>query len=403
MPQVRLVPQRHRLSRWLSPSVQSRRARRWQRTVYHGLYAYRHGFCEEWSEVWTNKYFLCTYLSDVKQVIQYAKLSDSRDTVEKGILHLHKGFDTVKIVAVDEHKSDELFATVSGFLTPPTLLLGSPDTPFEVIKAQKPVFGKGNVEVSQHFVSSKDGTKVAYFQIGQKDKAGPVRCLIEGYGSYGMSNTPKYLEMTGPGWLEHGYTLVYANIRGGGEYGPGWRNAVAAVNQPKRFEDFAAIASDLIDRGITTPQMLGAEGGSSGGFLMGNMLTRYPQLFSALVLINPVLDIQRLPVYPPGASWVPEFGNVDTEWHEIKSNSVYHTLQGHIRYPAALFVTNTHDDLVHPAHARRCYAKMKENSNDVYLLEQSLGGHIDMSSAVLAERRAFAYRFLQNKLACLSK
>jgi len=168
-----------------------------------------------------------------------------------------------------------------------------------------------------------------------------------------------------------------ANIRGGGEYGPAWHQAALKANRHKAYEDFAAVAQDLIARKITSPAHLGIRGGSNGGLLMGNMLTQYPELFGAIVIQVPLLDMQRYNKLLAGASWMAEYGNPDIpeQWDYIKTFSPYHLFDPVRQYPPTLLLTSTRDDRVHPGHARKMYAKMREAGKDVRYYENIEGGH----------------------------
>ena len=216
-----------------------------------------------------------------------------------------------------------------------------------------------------------------------------------------MSLTPAYSGTVGAAWLEKGGVFVVANIRGGGEFGPKWHQAALKANRPRAYEDFAAVAEDLIKRKVTSPKHLGIQGGSNGGLLMGNMLTLYPQLFGAVVCQVPLLDMKRYTKLLAGASWEAEYGNPDisAEWNFIKTFSPYHNVKKDVHYPRVLFTTSTRDDRVHPGHARKMVAKMKEMGHDVLYYENIEGGH---GGAADNKQQAFmsslAYTFLWKQL-----
>jgi len=284
--------------------------------------------------------------------------------------------------AVDADESDAIWLTVTDYLTPTTLLLadvgeGAPAP--ETLKTQPAFFDASRHLVEQHFAISDDGTRIPYFLVRPKNLAfdGNTPTLLYGYGGFEISLTPGYSGGIGKGWLERGGVYVIANIRGGGEYGPGWHQAALKANRHKAYEDFAAVARDLIARKITSPQRLGIRGGSNGGLLMGNMLTRYPELFGAIVIQVPLLDMQRYNKLLAGASWMAEYGNPDLpdEWDYIQTFSPYHQFDPAREYPPTLLLTSTRDDRVHPGHARKMYAKMRAAGKDVRYYENIEGGH----------------------------
>jgi prolyl oligopeptidase len=212
---------------------------------------------------------------------------------------------------------------------------------------------------------------------------------------------PTYSPSVGIGWLEKGGVYVVANIRGGGEFGPRWHQAALKANRPLAYEDFQAVAEDLIRRKVTTPAHLGIQGGSNGGLLVGNMLTRTPELFGAVVCQVPLLDMRRYHTLLAGASWMGEYGNPDlpAEWAFIETFSPYHRLQEGVKYPRTLFMTSTRDDRVHPGHARKMAAKMKAMNLDLLYYENIEGGHGGAAdNKQLAFMQSLAYTFLWNHL-----
>jgi len=245
---------------------------------------------------------------------------------------------------------------------------------------------------------------VPYFEIAPKDMKldGKNRTLEYGYGGFEVSLLPHYSGSIGRAWLERGGVYVIANIRGGGEYGPSWHKAALKANRPKAYQDFAAVAEDLIKRGVTSPQHLGAEGGSNGGLLMGNMLTEYPQLYGAISCEVPLLDMKRYSHLSAGASWMAEYGNPDDpkQWAFIKTFSPYQNVKAGTRYPEVLFYTTTSDDRVGPVQARKMAAKMKAMGySNVWFYENTEGGHgAGADNAQAATMHALAYDFLWDKL-----
>ena len=242
-----------------------------------------------------------------------------------------------------------------------------------------------------------------YFQVAKEDIKfdGKNPTLLYGYGGFEISLTPGYSGTVGAGWLEQGGVYVVANIRGGGEFGPAWHQAALKANRHRAYEDFAAVAEDLVKRKVTSPKHLGAEGGSNGGLLMGNMLTLYPQLFGAIVCQVPLLDMKRYTKLLAGASWAAEYGDPDSpaDWEFLKTFSPYHNAKKDAKYPRTLFTTSTRDDRVHPGHARKMVARLKEMGHDVVYFENVEGGH---GGAADSKQRAFmdalAYTFLWKQL-----
>ncbi len=314
-------------------------------------------------------------------------------------------FGAISASAVDSQESDALWLTVTDYLTPTTLLLtdvGQPQARIEPLKAMPAFFDASGDVIEQHFATSRDGTRVPYFLVRPKDLSfdGTAPTLLYGYGGFEISLTPGYSGGIGKGWLEKGGVYAVANIRGGGEYGPRWHQAALKANRHKAYEDFAAVAQDLVARKVTSPEHLGAQGGSNGGLLMGNMLTRYPQLFGAIVVQVPLLDMKRYSHLLAGASWMAEYGDPDTgDWDYIRTFSPYHLFDPGKTYPPTLFMTSTRDDRVHPGHARKMAAKMLDAGKDVRYYENIEGGHGGAAdNAQAAHMSALAYTFLWDQL-----
>jgi prolyl oligopeptidase len=312
---------------------------------------------------------------------------------------------TTSVSAVDADEGDLLWVTTTSYLTPTTLLLAdaaTPKAPAQALKSMPAFFDASKDVVEQHFAISKDGTRVPYFLVRPKglktDGRNPT--LLYGYGGFEIPMVPGYSGGLGRSWLDKGGVYVVANIRGGGEYGPRWHQAALKANRHKAYEDFAAVAQDLFKRGITSPAHLGAQGGSNGGLLMGNMLTQYPDLFGAIVVQVPLLDMKRYNKLLAGASWMAEYGDPDTaDWEFIRHFSPYHLFDPAKAYPPVLFTTSTRDDRVHPGHARKMAAKMIESGKDVTYYENIEGGHGGAANnAQAAHMSALAYRFLWQRL-----
>ncbi len=306
--------------------------------------------------------------------------------------------------AVDSDNSDDYWLTADGYLTPVSLFLGTAGQGApEKLKESPAFFDTKGLIVNQYQATSKDGTKIPYFVVAreQVELNGKNPTLLYGYGGFEIALTPGYSAGVGAGWLEKGGVYVVANIRGGGEFGPTWHQAALKEKRHRAYEDFAAVADDLVTRKITSPKHLGAMGGSNGGLLMGNMLTLYPDKFGAIVCQVPLLDMQRYHKLLAGASWMAEYGNPDEpkEWEFIKTFSPYHNVKKDAKYPRTLFTTSTRDDRVHPGHARKMVARMKELGHDVVYYENIEGGH---GGAADNKQRAFmsalAFTFLWKEL-----
>ena len=347
---------------------------------------------------WTRNHLLLNVLQDVKNRVFVVTPSESGWQQRPLVGAPEMG--TVSAWGVDDEESDEFFMTVTDFLAPPALSIGTVgDTP-ELLKEIPAFFDAEGLSVSQRFATSDDGTRVPYFMVAPADDegAGPKPTLLYGYGGFELPLVPGYMPGAGRGWLTRGGVFVIANIRGGGEYGPRWHQAALKENRFRAYEDFAAVARDLIDDGITTPQQLGVMGGSNGGLLVGNMLTQYPDLFGAVVCQVPLLDMRRYHELLAGASWMAEYGNPDdpAEWTFIERFSPYHNLQKRKRYPPILLTTSTRDDRVHPGHARKMTALMEEQGHDVLYYENIEGGHGGAAdNAQLAYMNALDYTFLK--------
>ncbi|MET9725524.1 prolyl oligopeptidase family serine peptidase [Streptomyces zaomyceticus] len=326
---------------------------------------------------WTRNHLLLETMRDVSNHIEVlTPAADGGGWTREPLVGV-PALSAVSVVDTDPDESDEYFLDVSGFLQPSTLHLGRIGAGSEVLKQAPHHFDSSGLTVDQHFATSRDGTRVPYFVIGPDRTAAPGPALLYGYGGFEVSLTPFYGGVTGRAWLERGGTYVIANIRGGGEYGPDWHQAALGAERPRAFEDFAAVAEDLVARGITTPAMLGAKGGSNGGLLMGAMLTRHPELFGAIVAQVPLLDMTRFHKLLAGASWIAEYGDPDDEADRphLLELSPYHRLAADRDYPPVLLMTSTRDDRVHPGHARKTAARLRELGHRVLFHENTGGGH----------------------------
>jgi prolyl oligopeptidase len=298
-------------------------------------------------------------------------------------------FAHTDIADTDPYDSDEYMLVSTGFTEPDTLLYGQAGGVIEPLKRAPVFFDAAGISVRQFFATSADGTAVPYFVVGP-DRPGPGPALLTGYGGFEISLTPSYSGIIGRCLLARGGTYVVANLRGGGEYGPQWHLSAIKEHRHLVYEDFAAVAADLVTRGITTRDLLGIEGASNGGLLMGVMLTRYPQLFGAIVSQVPLLDLRRYHELLAGASWMAEYGDPrePAEWDYIRPFSPYHNTSATDRYPPVLFITSTRDDRVHPGHARKMVALLAAQGQDVSYYENIEGGH---GAAADNEQRALKW------------
>ncbi|HSM37166.1 MAG TPA: prolyl oligopeptidase family serine peptidase [Longimicrobiales bacterium] len=299
-------------------------------------------------------------------------------------------FGSVGVGASDVH-TDRFFFTYSTFTQPNTLYLSEEDGTVREVRRMPEMFDAEGLEVSQHRATSKDGTQIPYFLVHDADLEmdGENPTLLSAYGGFNISRRPGYSGTVGKAWLERGGVYAVANIRGGGEYGPDWWKAAQLENRQRAFDDFIAVAEDLIERGITSPDHLGIQGGSNGGLLVGVAMTQRPDLFDAVLVDVPLLDMKRYNKLLAGASWMAEYGNPDTDdWEYIKEYSPYQNVHADQTYPRALFSTTTRDDRVHPGHARKMAHKMLDQGHPILYYENIEGGH---GSGVTPEQTARMY------------
>lgn len=310
---------------------------------------------------------------------------------------------TLSVFNVSDQYSD-FFMDFSSFTEPASVYWVDGDNLHsEKIKSMPQLFAGDKFRVEQFSATSKDGTQVPYFAVMAKDLVlnGRNPTLLYGYGGFEISILPSYSAIVGKNWLEQGGVYVSANIRGGGEFGPAWHQAALKQNRHKAYEDFEAVAEDLMARKITSSKHLGIEGRSNGGLLVGNAFTRRPELYQAVVCQVPLLDMRRYNKLLAGASWMGEYGNPDLaeEWSYIQDFSPYHKLKSNIDYPKVFFTTSTRDDRVHPAHARKMVARMEQQGHDVLYYENIEGGHAGAAdNRQKAELTALTYTYLLQQL-----
>ncbi|MGW0636360.1 prolyl oligopeptidase family serine peptidase [Nocardia salmonicida] len=334
-----------------------------------------HTSLESWG--WTENHLILTTLQDVQT--GFRVLTPGPDGWAASALADSPAMSSTSVANLDPLEGgDEFMLTTTGFTTPTTLLSSAIGETAVTLKQAPGYFDATGIETEQFFATSDDGTAVPYFVIRHRDRRGtPGPTIMNGYGGFEISKTPAYLGSAGMNWLERGGTYVMTNIRGGGEYGPEWHTAALKEHRHRAFEDFASVARDLVTRGITTPDRLGAIGGSNGGLLMGVMLTRYPELFGAIVCQVPLLDMKRYHLLLAGASWVAEYGDPDKpeEWAYLSEYSPYQNTDPGKQYPPILLATSTRDDRVHPGHARKMAALLESQDRTVWYYENIEGGH----------------------------
>jgi prolyl oligopeptidase len=310
---------------------------------------------------------------------------------------------TVGVVDTDD-ASDKFFLSLTGFLTPSSLELGdAADKELKVAKTLPPQFDASRDVVEQFEATSKDGIKVPYFLVHRKGMPynGTTPTLLYAYGGFQVSETPTYSGLRGKLWLEHGGAYALANIRGGGEFGPAWHDAGLKTQRQRIYDDFAAVGEDLIAKKVTTPRKLGIEGGSNGGLLMGVEFEQHPDLWHAVVIEVPLLDMLGFEHIAAGSSWTGEYGSVSVPEQRafLASISPYNNLKPNVDYPEPLIFTTTKDDRVGPVHARKFAALMDQYHKPFFYDEITEGGH--GAGADLKEQAgtdAMIYTYLARKL-----
>ncbi|PCI33956.1 MAG: S9 family peptidase [Alphaproteobacteria bacterium] len=299
--------------------------------------------------------------------------------------------------------SNDMLMKRDGLLTPPSLYFVNFEDGTEIkLQALTPRFDASDLKLEKRLATSKDGTKVPYFIVTKKgtklNKKTPV--LQYGYGGFEISILPHYRALRGKLWMEKGGAYVIANIRGGGEYGPRWHQSALHENRQRAYEDFYAVAEDVQNSGLSSPEHYGADGRSNGGLLMGVSFTQRPDLFNAIICGVPLLDMKRYNKLLAGASWMAEYGNPDTDdWDYISKYSPLQNLDKDKSYPKVYFFTSTKDDRVHPGHARKMAAKMEAQGHDFYYFENMEGGHKGNTNYDQeASMRAMEYVYLWRQL-----
>lgn len=308
---------------------------------------------------------------------------------------------TLSIVSTSS-ADDSVFIGEQSFVSPPALWLVNSRGMVDRIKAQVDQFDARDVRVEQFWTQSSDGVRIPFFVVRKASAAGaPTGTILYGYGGFEVSKPPIYIPEMGKLWLENGGAYVIANIRGGGEFGPAWHQSVLRENRQKAFDDYAAVARELVKLGVATPDRIGIYGRSNGGVLTSVTMTQHPELIGAAVIESPLIDMLRYQDLPPGASWIGEYGDprVPGDAAFIAKYSAYQNIRPGQTYPEPYITTNTRDDRVHPGHARKFAARLQAMGHAALYYENTEGGHSNDSDPVLnAERWARHYTYLSQKL-----
>ena len=310
----------------------------------------------------------------------------------------------VDVWRLDRHEAEsngDLLANVQDPVTPPSLLLIEGVASPAILKQAPKTFSADGLIVTRHEAISVDGERIPYVQTGPAAETGDAPVYMSAYGGFGLAVKPHYNSALGKLWLERGGTTVQANIRGGGEFGTRWHDAGRYAGKRLAHDDFAAVAADLVKRGVTRANRIAAEGGSNGGILITNMLVRYPERFGALFCTIPLIDMRRYTKLLAGASWIAEYGDPDkpAEWEWLKTYSAYHAAIPGQNYPPILIATTRRDDRVHPGHARKMAAKLQAMGYEAWFYEPAAGGHgYGKDNRERAGFIALGYTFLRNKI-----
>ncbi|MEM8975728.1 MAG: prolyl oligopeptidase family serine peptidase [Pseudomonadota bacterium] len=352
--------------------------------------------------VWVGDDLVLSILDNLKPVFQVLNSAGQQPVKLSGLPEL--GVVNVAGLDADPEDSDgTLIGNAQDPLTPPTLMIQtSRSDDWDVLKRAPEAFDAQGLECTRHEATSGDGVQIPYMQIGPKgNPTGEAPVHLYGYGGFEVATQPNYRIGIGKLWLEHGGTSVLANIRGGGEFGPGWHEAGRREKKRLSHDDFAAVAADLVARGVTRPERIAAEGGSNGGILISNMFTRFPDRFGALFCTIPLIDMRRYTKLLAGASWIAEYGDPDVpeDWAFLQTYSAYHQAQppkpGKV-YPKILLATTRRDDRVHPGHARKMAAKLHALGHEAYFYEPAAGGHgYGKDNSEAAAFTALGFRFLR--------
>lgn len=373
-----------------------------------------HTSLQGWS--WTAGHLVLQLLTDVSSEIRTVEPGTWRSEPMAGT-GAHRSTAVWAVDDEDPQAGEDVWVSTSGFLTPTTIMRGTLEESLpQPVKQAPAFFDASGLTVEQHWAVSADGTRIPYYQVGPAELPldGRNPTLLSGYGGFEVSRTPGYSGVIGRSWLTRtvdgsgtdddaaapGRTGVHviANIRGGGEYGPEWHRAALQDKRHRAYEDFAAVARDLHERGVSSPATMACAGGSNGGLLVGNMLTAYPELFAGISCGVPLLDMRRYTRLSAGTSWIAEYGDPEDprQWEFLRTFSPYHLVRPEQEYPPVLFWTATSDDRVGPVQARKMAERMRRQGHErVWFHEATEGGHAGAGDNRQAARsHALSYDFL---------
>jgi prolyl oligopeptidase len=352
---------------------------------------------------WADGKLLLSILDELRPIHEICTPSPTGWSHET--LHGLPAIGVVDVWPFDHYQSEsngDLLANVQDPLTPPSLMLIERGVESPTVLKQAPkIFNADGLVVTQHEAISVDGERIPYVQTGPAGVSGDAPVYMSAYGGFGHSVKPYYNPSLGKLWLERGGTTVQANLRGGGEFGTRWHDAGRYAGKKLSHDDFAAVAADLVRRGVTTPKRIAAQGGSNGGILITNMLVRYPERFGALFCTIPLIDMRRYTRLLAGASWIAEYGDPDKpeEWEWLKTYSAYHNAKPGQTYPAILIATTRRDDRVHPGHARKMAAKLQAMGYEAWFYEPAAGGHgYGKDNKERAGFQVLGFQFLKEKI-----
>jgi prolyl oligopeptidase len=351
-----------------------------------------------WTE--TKTMLIVSTLHDVKKEITIFKRAN--DKAPWVGTPMKESVTSISVAPFNYYTSDDVWLWLEDFTVPSTLSLHSLTTgKREQLKKMPSFYNAENIESVQHFATSKDGTKVPYFEVGRKDRKGAGPTVIDAYGGFAISETPGYRASVGAAWLERGGTFVLANLRGGNEYGPTWHHAAMKHHRQNAYDDMAAVSDDLIKRGVATNKTLGIMGASNGGLLTSVMLEQHPEYYGAVISRVPLTDMKRYHKLLAGASWMGEYGDPDNDkdWEALSKYSPFQNIKKDASYPPVFYTTSTKDDRVHPGHARKMVAKLEASGYQPLYYENIEGGHggaADIKQAAYVD--ALVYTFLASRL-----
>ena len=281
------------------------------------------------------------------------------------------------------HDDKQAFFDFESFVTPPSVrrldLKTGVVSVWREVSANIPA---GDFAVTARKARSKDGTLIPYLMVHKKDvslESADNPTLLYGYGGFNVSLSPRFSRST-YAFLEQGGISVQANLRGGGEFGEAWHRAGQLEKKQNVFDDFIAVAEDLVKTKLTRPERLAIHGRSNGGLLVAAAVVQRPELFRAAVSGVPLTDMLRYHRFQIAKLWIPEYGSPEDpkqfEW--LLGYSPYHHVTLGTEYPAVLLMTAESDTRVDPMHARKMAAALEyatRSSRPIYLRTETRAGH----------------------------